>query len=130
MFYTILLLIHILICIGLALSILLQSSKGGGLAGVFGGGGGGGAMGSVFGGRGVASFLSKLTTGLAIAFFIVCLILGKITSGEARGPGVKQSAVQKARSSSVIPIHSPGTQAVTPAASTPAPETQATESEK
>lgn len=41
--------IHALICIFLIISILLQSSKGGGLAGMFGGGGG---MGNVFGGRG------------------------------------------------------------------------------
>lgn len=102
--YTLLLIIHVLISIALGITILLQSSKGGGLAGVFGGGGGGG--GTVFGGRGVATFLSKLTTGLAIAFFVICLILGKITSGNDGAP-VEKSAVQKARSSTVIPIHSP-----------------------
>jgi preprotein translocase subunit SecG len=47
--------------------ILMQSSKGGGLAGAFGGGGG---VGSMFGGRGVATFLSKVTTILAVLFML------------------------------------------------------------
>lgn len=77
--YSFLIIIHVLVCIILTIVILLQSSKGGGLAGVFGGGGGG--MGAVFGGRGAASFLSRLTTILAILFMLVALILGLITRG-------------------------------------------------
>jgi preprotein translocase subunit SecG len=69
--YTFLIIVHVLISLGLVISVLLQSGKGTGLAGAF--GGGGGAMGAVFGGRGAATFLSKLTTILAIAFFISCL---------------------------------------------------------
>lgn len=71
--YSLLIAIHVIICIILTIVILLQSSKGGGLAGIFGGGGG---MGAVFGGRGAASFLSKLTTALAIIFMVGSLILG------------------------------------------------------
>lgn len=121
--YTFLLIIHVLVSIALAIVILMQSSKGGGLAGVFGGGGGG--MGNVFGGRGVASFLSKLTTGLAIAFMVICLVLGKITSGGG-GSQVQESAVQRARSSSVIPVYDPDASAgqSTPSATTPAPAQQ------
>jgi len=77
--YSFLIIIHVLTCIILTIVILLQSSKGGGLAGVFGGGGGG--MGAVFGGRGAASFLSKLTTILAILFMVISLVLGMITRG-------------------------------------------------
>lgn len=62
-----LLFIHVVICILLVMVILLQSSKGSGLAGAFGGGGGAGA---VFGGRGAATFLSKVTTALAILFML------------------------------------------------------------
>jgi preprotein translocase subunit SecG len=69
--YTFLTIVHVLISLSLVISVLLQSGKGTGLAGAF--GGGGGAMGAVFGGRGAATFLSKLTTALAIAFFVSCL---------------------------------------------------------
>jgi preprotein translocase subunit SecG len=69
--YAFLIIVHIIIALGLIVTVLLQSGKGTGLAGAF--GGGGGAMGAVFGGRGAATFLSKLTTTLAIAFFLSCL---------------------------------------------------------
>ncbi|MBD3287434.1 preprotein translocase subunit SecG [candidate division KSB1 bacterium] len=90
--YSFLIIIHVLVCIVLTIVILLQSSKGGGLAGVFGGGGGG--MGAVFGGRGAASFLSKLTTVLAIVFMGISLLLGMIT----RGGDAEQSIVGQERS--------------------------------
>lgn len=94
--YSFLIIVHVLVCIVLTVVILLQSSKGGGLAGVFGGGGGG--MGAVFGGRGAASFLSKLTTILAIIFMGISLLLGMITRG---GDG-SQSIVGQERSSGGI----------------------------
>jgi preprotein translocase subunit SecG len=100
MFYSILLFFHVLISIALTIAILMQSSKGGGLSSVLGGGGGG--LGSVFGGRGVATFLSKFTIVVAGLFLLICLILGKITndSGNTR----KESPVQQARTSRVIPM--------------------------
>ncbi len=60
---------HVLVCIGLVLVVLMQSSKGEGLAGsAF----GGGLSSAVFGGRGAATFLSKATTVLAIVFMLNC----------------------------------------------------------
>lgn len=70
--YTILIAIHIIICLALILSILMQSSKGEGLAGAF---GGTSLSGAVFGGRGAATFLSKATSVIAIAFMFSCLTL-------------------------------------------------------
>ncbi|MCH8286245.1 preprotein translocase subunit SecG [candidate division KSB1 bacterium] len=61
---------HIVISIALVLVVLMQSSKGGGLAGAFGGGGG---MTAAFGGRGAGTFLSKVTTVLAVLFMFSCL---------------------------------------------------------
>jgi preprotein translocase subunit SecG len=61
---------HTIVCILLVIVVLMQSAKGEGLAGAF--GGGGGLTGAVFGGRGAASFLSKATTVLAIVFMINC----------------------------------------------------------
>jgi len=69
---------HVLVCIALILVVLLQASKGEGLAGsAFGGGGLGGA---VFGGRGAASFLSKATSVLAVVFMLNCGILAFMSS--------------------------------------------------
>ncbi|MCP4566669.1 MAG: preprotein translocase subunit SecG [FCB group bacterium] len=78
MFFTVFLIIHVLICIALVVVVLMQSSKGEGLAGAF--GGGGGVSGAVFGGRGAASFLSRATTILAIAFMVSCLGLSLMSS--------------------------------------------------
>ncbi len=70
--------IHVLICIIVIISVLLQSSKGGGLAGMFGGGGG---MGNVFGGRGAATFLSRITTWAGLSLALTSLIIALLTSG-------------------------------------------------
>ncbi len=83
--------VYLLICIALTIVILLQSSKGGGLAGAFGGGGG---MGAVFGGRGAATFLSRVTTGLAVAFLLVALTLSFFKQGAL---GESGGVVQKER---------------------------------
>jgi len=70
---------HTLVCVLLVIVVLMQSSKGEGLAGAF-GGGGSGLTGAVFGGRGAASFLSKSTTILAIVFMINCGVLAFMSS--------------------------------------------------
>ena len=64
-------LIHILVCFGLIVVVLLQADKGEGLAGAF----GGGASSTVFGERGSGGFMSKLTTTMAIVFMITSLII-------------------------------------------------------
>lgn len=78
MLYTFLLLIHIFVCVLMTVAILLQSSKGGGLAGAF---GGGGTVGAMFGGRGAAPLLSKITIGLAAVFMVLSMTLGLMTRG-------------------------------------------------
>ena len=93
--FTIFLVIHVLICIGLVVVVLLQSSKGEGLAGAF--GGGGGVSSAVFGGRGAASFLSKATTGLAVCFMLSCLGLSLMSASGDRAAVVgTESAVSDA----------------------------------
>ncbi len=78
---------HVIVSIGLILVVLMQSSKGEGLAGsAFGGGGGGGGLGgAVFGGRGAASFLSRATTVLAIVFMLNCIALAYMSAGTKAG---------------------------------------------
>ncbi len=97
--YTLLLAIHVIVCILMTIVILLQSSKGGGLAGVFGGGGGG--MNAVFGGRGAGTFLSRTTTVLAIIFMGLALLLGLMTRGGQRPQSVVSQ--ERARGNVVTP---------------------------
>jgi len=85
----IVLFLHIIICILLVLVILMQASKGGGLAGAFGGPGG---MGAIFGGRGAATFLSKVTTVLAILFMLSCIF--QVIISKTRY-GTQQSLLQQ-----------------------------------
>jgi preprotein translocase subunit SecG len=63
--------IHVAVCLGLIVVILLQADKGEGLAGAF----GGGASSTIFGERGGGGFMSKLTTTMAIVFMITSLII-------------------------------------------------------
>ena len=80
--------IFVFVCIFLVVSILLQSSKGGGLAGMFGGGGG---MGGVFGGRGAASFLSKITTWLGVSFALISIVIALLSVGGRETESIIQS---------------------------------------
>jgi preprotein translocase subunit SecG len=79
--------IYIVVCFLLVLVILMQSSKGGGLAGTFGGQG----TSAIFGGRGAATFLAKLTAGLAIIFMVFAIFIN-IT---IRFKGKTESVVKK-----------------------------------
>lgn len=69
--YSLILGVHIIVCLLLVIVVLLQSGKAADLAGAFGG------MGSqsTFGPRGAATFLSKMTTTLAILFMVTSLSL-------------------------------------------------------
>lgn len=72
--YAILLVLFIFVALLMTLSILMQSSKGGGLAASFGGMGAGGVLGP----RDAANFLQKATTILAILYGVICLVIGFI----------------------------------------------------
>ena len=107
---TLLTMLHVIICICLIIVVLLQSAKGEGLAGAF---GGSGITGAVFGGRGAATFLSRATTILAIAFFLSCILLSFLSPATGRG-GRKASAISKE-------AQKQATQGTVPATNIPAP---------
>lgn len=92
--YPLLITVHILICASLIIVVLLQSSKGEGLAGAF---GGGGLSGAVFGGRGAATFLSKATSVLAICFMLSSVSLTFVSLG-IRGAGEASGVIQNLKS--------------------------------
>ena len=104
--------VHVAVCIGLMISILLQSGKGGGLAGAF----GGGSSQTLFGGRGAAGFLSRATTVLAVVFFVTSLTLGLYSSRA----GARRSLVQEeARRRAGSPAQAPAPGTTLPPATTP-----------
>jgi preprotein translocase subunit SecG len=112
---TLLTILHVIICICLIVVVLMQSAKGEGLAGAF---GGSGITGAVFGGRGAATFLAKATTVLAIAFFLSCMVLSFLAPVTGRGGRRSSSMPEEARKQA--------TQGTVPATSIPAttPEAQ------
>jgi len=101
--YATLFVIHVLICISLIIVVLLQSSKGEGLAGAF---GGGGLSGAVFGGRGAATFLSKATSVLAICFMVSSLTLAVI-SIYIRGGSASSGVIENLKTNTSQPISTP-----------------------
>lgn len=72
---TLLLIIHVIVCIFLIFLVLLQSGKGADLGAAF-----GGSSQTLFGSRGAATFFSKLTTISAIVFMATSLSLAVIST--------------------------------------------------
>lgn len=116
--YSLLIFLHIVICIFLTVVILLQSSKGGGLAGTF----GGSAMGAVFGGRGTAPFLKKVTTIVASLFLVLSLLLSLMTRGSMTQESVVQRNIERFQNTSPargLPQQRPVESATQPPATPP-----------
>lgn len=90
MVYTLLTLLHVLVCLFLIVVVLLQSGKAADLAGAFGG------MGSqtAFGPRGSATLLSKATTASAVVFMVTSLSLSILATRRA-GAGAGASILDK-----------------------------------
>jgi preprotein translocase subunit SecG len=86
--YGFLLTLHLLICFALVCVVLVQSGKGGGLAG----GAFGGSAQTVFGGRGANDFITRATMVLGAAFFVTSLSLALMSSGGAAG---RRSLIQE-----------------------------------
>jgi len=98
--YSFLVIIEIIASILLVITVLLQASKGDGLAGTF---GGGGNMGSMFGTRRTADFLSKATWWiggfvLGLAVVINLFFLPGSTSSSER-----QSIIQGIQQQQAVP---------------------------
>lgn len=95
--------IHVFVCVCLVITVLLQSGKGGGLAGAFGGGG----TQAVFGGRGAATFLSRATSGLAITFMLTSLLLTVIGGSRARKSALATQAQEEGVAAPFTPAGAP-----------------------
>src|SRR5712691_11789836 len=91
-----LLTLHLLVCLCLVSVILVQSGKGGGLAG----GAFGGATQTVFGGRGATDFITRATVVLGVLFFVTSLSLALLTTrGTARARSIVSEAAKRSATS-------------------------------
>jgi len=109
--YGLVLTLHILICIGLIAAVLLQSGKGGGLAG----GAFGGTAQTVFGGRGATDFMTRATMVLGGAFFLTSVVLALMTSSPG-GRGAKSLIQEQARRAPAAAPQVPGSAPAQPPA--------------
>lgn len=107
--YTLLISITVIASILLVLIILMQASKGDGLAGSI---AGGANFGSMFGSRRTADFLSKATWWLGSTVLFLAIIInlfflpGKTTQAE-RESIIQRSGQQQVPSSSTLPAETP-----------------------
>lgn len=72
---TLIIIIHVFVCIALILIVLLQTGKGADMGAVFGGAG----SQTLFGNTGAGTFLGKLTTAAAVIFMLTSLTLAYIS---------------------------------------------------
>jgi preprotein translocase subunit SecG len=100
-----LIIIEIIVSVLLVIAILMQSSKGGGLAGTF----GGGQVGMMFGVRRTADFLTRATQILAIVFGVLALLINIafLPRGGVSGNSVIQDGGQQQTAPQLPPSQSP-----------------------
>jgi preprotein translocase subunit SecG len=103
MFYTFVVIVHLIACFLMIGAILLQSGKGAEIGAAF-----GGSSQTVFGSRGPANFLSKFTVVAACVFMLTSLTLTKL-------------AQERTFASSVIDLNKKEAAPAKPAEATPAP---------
>lgn len=80
MLYQVLIIAYVLIALTLIGLVLIQQGKGADMGASF----GAGSSATVFGSSGSGNFLTKMTTYLAIAFFVISLVLGNLTANRTK----------------------------------------------
>ena len=102
---TVLVVLHLIICVALIMIVLLQTGKGSEIGAVF-----GSSSQTLFGSTGGSTFFGKLTAGVAIVFLITSLILAGRSSrvtDESVMSGVKPAATAPAATEIETPSGAP-----------------------
>ncbi|MBI5602894.1 MAG: preprotein translocase subunit SecG [Deltaproteobacteria bacterium] len=107
---TLLIFIHILVCLALIMIVLLQTGKGASMGAAF-----GGSSQTIFGSSGASTFLTKLTTIVAVVFMLTSLLLAFL-----HGPGSSSSVVSTPGGATPQQTAPAKTPAATPPAMPPA----------
>jgi len=87
--YVLLVIVHVTVCLALILVVLLQVGKGQSIGAAF---GGAGSSQTFFGSRGPATFLSRLTTVSAAVFMLTSLGLAYISASGGQGSSITHKA--------------------------------------
>ncbi len=116
MFFTVVLIFHVIVCLFLIFIVLIQSGKGAELGAAF-----GGSSQTLFGARGAATFFSKLTTIAAVVFMLTSFSLAVLTT---RGGSVVKKLPAATEQKKAIPQGPQGPLAPTQGQQTPAPAAQ------
>lgn len=85
---TVLLVIHLILCLGLIILVLIQRSEGGALSGLGGGGGGGGGMSGLMSGRSASSLLTRATGVMAGGFMVTSLVLSVLANQDRNAASI------------------------------------------
>ena len=80
MLYQVLIVVYLIVALCLIGLVLIQQGKGADMGASF----GAGSSATIFGSSGSGNFLTKSTTYLAIAFFVISLILGNLTANRVK----------------------------------------------
>ena len=110
--FTLVVIIHVVICISLILIVLLQAGKGASMGAAF-----GGSSQTIFGSSGATPFLAKITTGVAVLFMLTSLFLAFMSGPRSRSSVVTAPAAPSQQAPAQAPA---GSQATTPSPAGPA----------
>jgi preprotein translocase subunit SecG len=107
--------IHVIVCVAMTIIILLQQGKGAEVGAVF-----GGSSQTVFGASGAGNALTKATWAFAIIFFASSIFLALASSRRVTGSIFEGGPFSSAPASSVMPASKKAPKSANPAAPAPA----------
>ena len=117
---TILIIVHVIVCVALIMIVLLQTGKGADMGAAFGGGG----SQTLFGSTGASTFLSKATTGAAIVFMLTSLALAYLSSHRTADSIIKSTPAPVEQSAPATQGGTATQESSAPAQSAPATQEQ------
>jgi preprotein translocase subunit SecG len=108
MLYQVLIIVYLIVSLCLIGLVLIQQGKGADMGASF----GAGSSATIFGSSGSGNFLTKSTTWLAIAFFVISLVLGNITANRIKSNNEFDDLSVPVEQS--IPVDAPVTESAEP----------------
>ena len=107
--HIVVIILHLLACIGLILIVLLQQGKGADLGAAF-----GGSSQTVFGSQGAGGFLTRLTTIVAVLFMLTSLGLAYLSSSRVQATIMKSAQPKQGVEAPAAPVNEHGAENVEP----------------